>query len=310
MPFVHRLAPWLLAASVACSQSEAVIGLSVAAAGSTNPRVGDVVSLVVRAIYEDGSSIDVTEKASCELTGASPPGSLVGTVFTATLAGPTEIVCRFAGETGTLALTVGGVRPTSIVALQRGEVTPDTEVEIEAVVYALDPEDDADLNRYLNFYAQDAGGGPHSGVYFRDLRAAGATTPAEGDRVRVTGRSAERRGRTVVNFTAVEVIGAATPTADTLAIEELDDAVWDGCLIAIEDVIVTDPAFDDYTWEVAAAAPTAGARVLIDTLYYDPAPSIDARFARIVGPLWVYEAADGVGTQHSIAPRRAGDVQP
>lgn len=296
-------APVLIAVLAACSASAASEGapshLSISTPDSTTPEIGDAVRLVVRAVYLDGSSRDVTGQARCTI-GDPAPGVLAGDVFTAERPGTAEVACELDGAVGTLSITVRGALDATAADLQRGDVPVGTRVAVEVIVTAVDAGD------YVDFWAQDPGGGAYSGLTLRDVRTAAGDAVAEATRVRAEGVVEERDGRTVVSYDAVETLGPATPTIDVVAIADLDAERWDGALVAVEDVEVTAEVVDTYFWEVAAIGDLDGARVLIDTLLHDPAPYAGDRFDRIVGPFDVFD--DGTTVSTAIVPRRADDV--
>jgi hypothetical protein len=285
----------------ACSSTTALVGLSVSTPDSTMPDVGETVHIVVRALYDDGSSLEVTDRATCRLSGTPPPGKIEGALFTAQAPGPTEVTCEHDGESAKMAITVLGDRTSTAKAVQSGEVAAGTRVVVETIVTAVDPEGD-----YHNYYGQDQGGGERSGLYFRDVRDPGAPAPAIGDRVRAVGVVAERKGRTVVNFDSLEITGTGTPIVDVVALADLDPAVWDGCLVAVIDVEVKTEVVDSYYWEVVAQSMPDGPAFLVDTLLFEIWPLVGDRFARVQGPLYVFEGTAGIAG--AIQPRDQTDV--
>jgi hypothetical protein len=287
----------------ACASSDAPIALSVTSGDSLTPQVGESVRFFVAAIRGDGSSTDVTSAADCTLSGSAPPGRLDGTVFLAEQPGTTDILCRHRGAVGSLGITVAGVRAATVAEVQRGELQEGTRVAVEAVVFALDADGD-----YTSFWAQDPGGGPYSGIYFRDVRTpeAGALVPAEGEVVRAVGAYLERRGRSVVNVDAIEVIGTGIPVATTLEIAALDPAIWEGCLVRVDDVEVVSTQVDAYTWAVASQGALDGPTLLVDTLLHDPPRRLGQRFGSLTGPLYAWDGTDG--PSFAITPRGAHDL--
>lgn len=299
----RRVAVAALALIAGCASGDAVVGLSIATTGSTAPEVGETVTLVVRAIYDDGSSATVTDRADCSIEGDAAIGSLAGDVFTAQAAGAVVVICEYEAATASLALSVAGRRAVTIAAIQQGEVALATPIEAEGVVFAIAPDDG-----FTDFWMQDPGGGPYSGIYVFDGRDAGAPPVAEGDVVRVRGVTAERNGRSVIELDEVTPTSTATPTVATVAVAELDAARWDGCLVSVTDVVVTNPSFDAYTWEVAAVSQPDGARLLVDTLLFDSQPSTGQVFTRITGPLFPF-VDDGGQPAVALVPRRQADLE-
>jgi hypothetical protein len=295
-----------LAAAGGCSETNEVASLSVSTPDSTMPAVGQTVRLVVRAIYDDGSSADVTDAAACALVGATPPGTLEDKLFTAAKPGAADVRCSYAEVSGGLSIVVQGDVLVTARQIQTGEIAVGTRVTVETIVTALDPESGTS-GTYTNFYGQDAGGGAHSGLYFRDVRDANAPAVAEGDKVRVTGEVLERLGRTVLEFDTVESAGTGALTVDELTIDQLDPAMWDGCLVRVKTVEVTADTVDTYYWQVAAQGALDGPNLLVDTLLYDPKPAVGDKFGSITGTLYVFEATAS-GATSALEPRRAEDV--
>ncbi len=284
-----------------CASGHELVGLRLAAGGTTMPEVGTRVPITVRALYDDGSTIDVTDLATCTLAGAG--GTLDGVVFTATAPGAADVTCEFQGASDTLGFVVAGNVVTTIALVQRGQVPAGSRVELDAVVFAVAPGPN-----YVDFWGQDLGGGAWSGVYFRDARPAGSPAVAEGDRVRVIGVAGESRGHTIIDVEEVSTTGTATPVADVVAIAALAEDAWDGCLVRISDVEVTNPDVDGYVWEVASRTDLSGPTIQIDTLLHDFWPARGDRFARITGPLYPLTLSSGA-LGRSIVPRRAADVE-
>ena len=296
---------------VACASSPPkVASLSLSSSGSLTPAPGQAVTLSVRAVMDDGTSIDVTGSAVCTLDAKDPPGTLQGNVFTATKFGFTNVVCTFSGVTGALGVTVPAPLKIPITDIQKGVLPQGAEVLVEAVVFGLETE-----GSYTNFWAQDPGGGPYSGIHFRDARTpsgdGGLLAPpaAEGDTVLIHGKYAERSGRSSVSFDTVTVTGTGMPVAAPLRVGEVDPAVWDGCLIAVTNVTVVNPEFDSYTWQIGDAMDPSKT-LLVETLLYSATPTAGQRFSSINGPLYLLQPKNGGPLEVAVAPRRAGDLVP
>ncbi len=281
-----------------CASDATIVSLSVTSPDPLLVRVGERVRLVVRAVDTDGGSTDVTNRATCTLSGQQPPGVLEGAAFVAEAPGTTDVTCTYRGAQGSLAVTVEGFRMTTIADIQRGQLQVGTMVEIQGVVTGRDPEPE-----YESFWLQDEGGGEYSGIYARDVREPGGAAVAVGDRVTVRGAYAERSGRSVVNFTEVVVDGAGDVVVDVLDIADVAPDPWDGCLVAVEDVEVLETVVDDYYWRVAAAADLAGPSLLVDTLLHDPPIAVGLALDRVTGPVIPFDG--GV----AIAPRGPDDVR-
>jgi hypothetical protein len=266
-----------------------IVSLSVTSSDPLTPAIGKTVTFTVRAISGDGTSTDVSDRASCGLSSQAPPGRLEGRVFTAERPGTTDIVCTFSEARGSLGITVPGQLRTTVAKIQKGELAPNTEVELSAIVFKVEKD-----GRYTNFYAQDQGGGPYSGIYFFDAR----TPPedenqdlpapaAEGDVVTIKGRYLERDGRSIVRYETVTKTGTGKPTAIVVPIAQLDPKVYDGCLVGLENLRVTNAAVDSTTFEVTDAAEPPTGKALVDTYDYDPQVKKDARVTRLFGPLYL-----------------------
>jgi hypothetical protein len=304
------LAGGVVAASSCADEPTGVGHLNIASADPLTPAAGETVTITVRAVMLDGTSIDVTDRAVCALDAKDPPGTFAGRVFTAAKSGTANVVCTFAGASGSLGITVPGPQQVTVASVQKGTYPQGSVLELAVVVFGIDPD-----AQYTNFWAQDPGGGPMSGIYFRDVRKlvadAGATPApvAEGDTVTVSGAYAERDGRSIINWTAVSRSGTAKPKADIVALSAIDPATWDGCLVEVDDVVVVNPAFDAYTWQVSEARdPTAGAKLLVETLLYALTPPQGQVYGAIVGPLYVLQPKSGGSLEVAIAPRRATDL--
>ncbi len=134
----------------------------------------------------------------------------------------------------------GGV---TVADIQQGEIDVDAVVTLEGlIVTAVDVE-----GAGVDFWAQDAGGGAWSGIYFYDKDG---VTPAEiaiGDEITVTGKYSEypwdaEEGISEITPSAVEITDSGlTPTIDAIAAADIgtelagDEAEkWEGCLIEID----------------------------------------------------------------------------
>jgi hypothetical protein len=311
--YVVAIVAALASRALACDQGSdaSIASLSVTSADPLTPAVGDTVTLTVRAVMTDGTSIDVSDRAGCSLVAKSPPGTLSGLVFTATRSGTTDVACTFHGASGSIGITVPGALHVTAAQVQTGKVDVNTKIEISAIVFALDPD-----GRYTNFWAQDPGGGPSSGIYFRDVRKlapadAGPPDPrpvAENDAVTVTGSYIERQGRSVISWETVTKTGTDTPHADVVPIASVDPGTWESCFIEVQNVVVTNPRVDSYTWQVGDAANPGGAPLLVETLLFPSTPATGDKYAAIRGPLYVSALNDAGALEVALAPRRAEDL--
>jgi DNA/RNA endonuclease YhcR with UshA esterase domain len=191
---------------------------------------------------------------------------------------------------------------TTAKAIQNGEVAAQSAVELSVVVTAVQADGD-----YTHFWAQDAGGGAKSGLYFFDERV--APTPLDvvpGDVVTVRGVYSERNNRTTVSFTEVQETGTAAPTVDTLNIADLNAALWEGCLVKVEAVTVSNPAVDANTWQVRPTADPTGATLLVDHLLFQATVAMGDTFNSISGVVFAWGTA--TPQTFSLAPRDAADL--
>ncbi len=181
-----------------------------------------------------------------------------------------------------------------VADLHAGDVPEGTELDLAGlVVTALD----RDANGNVDMFAQDPRGGPASGVYLVDQRSPPSPV-AVGDVIDVTGVYIVIRTRHTIDVTALRTTGMRAPMADMVAVgTEL--APYQSSLVRIEDVRVSDPMLDPYTYEVSDGTET----MRIDTLLYDGIPSEDDAVASITGVVFCGE------TYCALAPRSAADVE-
>lgn len=298
----------LLPACVDRSDEAAVVALSVTSPDRTiipaDPELS--IRIYVRAITADGTSTDVTDRASCVLTAQDPPGDLIGMVFHPTKPGVTTVDCTFAAVTAGLAITVQGSLETTVASVQQQQYLQGTAVSTTAVVFAVNPDEE-----YLDFYGQDPGGGPHSGVLFRDSRTPESDAPDAGlppldlqvgDLVTVEGEYAERSGHSSIDFTKVEKVGTEPPVATVVPLQDLNPEVWEGCFIEVDNVVVSNPSVDAYYFEVTDAT-TPGPTLLVDNLYA-PAVVAGTAFDSIRGTFYVSESTSA----GAMLPREESDL--
>lgn len=290
------------------SDDAAVVALSVTSPDRTivpaDPELS--IRIYVRAITADGTSTDVTDRATCTLTAQDPPGELVGMVFHPTKPGVTTVECTFAGVSAGLAITVQGSLETTIARVQQRSYLQGTAVSTKAVVFALNPD-----GEYLDFYGQDPGGGPYSGVLFRDSRkpenhAADAGVPPldlrVGDVVTVEGEYTERNGHSSIDFVKLVKVGTEPLVVSVVRLQDLDPEVWEGCFVEVDEVVVSNPSVDAYYFEVTDAK-TPGPTLLVDN-EYAPAVVAGTAFDSIRGTFYVSESISA----GALLPREASDL--
>lgn len=291
---MRLLPPLLLLGCAAAGGSFGTLSLAVDADPTID--VGTRLRWTVRAISEDGASVDVTERASCTLETAGV-ARLEEDEIVAEAPGVTELLCRYQELSARLTVTVRGDRETTIAELR--DLGLGSRVVVEAVVTAVD----AGETR-VDFWAQDPGGGPRSGIYVRDERAMeGALALTAGDRVRVVGTTSTRNGRAVLAMESLEADGRAEVTIDRLEVADVTAERWDGCLIELRELEVTNDDVDGFTFEVLDAA---GDRLLVETLLTDPERAVGDVLERLVGVVYPFD--DGTESYLAVVPRSAEDL--
>ena len=130
---------------------------------------------------------------------------------------------------------------TSIHDVQTGVVATNSTVTLNNVIVTA-----TNIGTHNNFWAQDAGGGQYSGVYFYDKNNVVDPSIAIGDTVNVTGAVQNFYGDLEINVSSyTKVSSGATPTMDSVSINNLDDTsasqsrAWNGCLVSITGANVT-----------------------------------------------------------------------
>jgi len=196
---------------------------------------------------------------------------------------------------------------TTIQAVQLGEVEEDAEVTVfDAVVTGVDD---------VGVFVQDDAGGAWSGVWvFLGSYWQGSWgNLAVGDRVDVTGVYEEYFGLTEVNVTTsssplVVRRGAGTPLEpEVLAVSAVGEA-WEGVLVEVQDVEVSDPRPGNDEFVVEPAVGGGGEYVYVDNALhlYSGFAALAAGddFLSVVGPL-NYSFGE-----FKIAPRSDDDLSP
>ena len=200
----------------------------------------------------------------------------------------------------------------TIANIQQGNVTAGSEVTLEnVVVTAIRPG-----NNGVDFFAQDAGGGAYSGIYFFDQDGLSPAELAIGDEINVVGTFTEFESGTTggtiseIKPSSIEIVNTGlTPTIDTITAAnigtELADAgaaeKWEGCLIEIDgsvNVSNTAVGFGEYV----VTNGTATFRVddmIVDTL----ASRFSNEELTYVAGVWHYSFDN-----YKLLPRLATDV--
>ncbi|MEZ4249661.1 MAG: hypothetical protein R3B99_15635 [Polyangiales bacterium] len=96
---------------------------------------------------------------------------------------------------------------------------------------------------------------------------------------------------------------AASSPVDRLDVADLSPERWDGCLVELTGLEVTNDDVDGYTWEVTDAA---GDPLRVETLLTDPERTIGDRVERLVGVVYPFD--DGTDRYLAILPRGPDDL--
>ncbi len=192
---------------------------------------------------------------------------------------------------------------TRIEDIQTGVVAEGAAVILdELVVTALWPDGDS-----LDFWAQAAGGGRSSGLFFRDARPTPAPLALSvGSVVHVEGITALRAGYPLVSYASVEERASNSKvTVDQVSLAELVDATagrryW-GALVEITDLSVTEVDVGGYGFTVKHGS-NATLGFIGNALYPELTLATSDVLARVTGI--VYLGASGL----EIWPRDAQDV--
>ena len=187
----------------------------------------------------------------------------------------------------------------TVYEVQDGTLAEDTAVVFNEVLVTA-------ISRY-GFWAQEPAGGEYSGVY---VYMGSKPSLSVGDSVAVSGTTLEYYELTEVSWASgtdfLETLSTGgTVTAavvDTADLAHADDAEpWEGVLIEVQDVEVTNEDLGYGEWEIDSA-------VRVDDLIYDAADDYTitngTTFSSITGPLtYSYDV-------FKIVPRDASDVMP
>ncbi|MDY7076097.1 MAG: lamin tail domain-containing protein [Chloroflexota bacterium] len=147
------------------------------------------------------------------------------------------------------------------------------------------------------YFIEDPSGGEWSGLWVYDTN-----TPALGDRVRITGTVAEYNGLTELDSPtayAVETSGNPLPDPVMLPTGDVAQEQWEGVLVRLENVTVTNPDLGNGEWSVSDGS---GDVRIDDKGNYTYTPVLDDVIDTIVGPL---DYSDG---DFKIQPRDDGDI--
>ncbi|MEA3285851.1 MAG: FlgD immunoglobulin-like domain containing protein [Candidatus Marinimicrobia bacterium] len=184
---------------------------------------------------------------------------------------------------------------TPIASLQDGTVPSGTSVTIEGIVtaepYAFYPEDDLHY-----FYIQDAQAA-YSGIMVYDVGRA----VVEGDEIRLTGTVTEYYDLTeMVDVTEFEILSSGNIVEPLVVTLQADMEPYEGCLIEIQGVAVSNPDLGYGEWSVTDGT---NELVLDDKADYFYTPVQDEALASVVGVL------DYSWGAFKLLPRLARDIQ-
>lgn len=202
---------------------------------------------------------------------------------------------------------MGGPDPeqdTSIVDVQMGSVAVGTYVKLEDVIVSSPITFTGDT-----FFVQEPEGGEYSGLQAFVMDPAGLDV-APGDVVTLVGTIDEYFDMTQIEIVGVEKVTVTSsgpaPTPEliadpsTIAFDAAATAEpWEGVLVQIENVTVTNDALEFGEFEVSGG-------VRVDDVFFEMAdwtiPAVDTAFTSIAGPLYYgFEA-------FKIGPRDAADL--
>lgn len=128
----------------------------------------------------------------------------------------------------------------TVADIQKGNVAENASVSLEGLVVVAVKVGGAGVD----FWAQDAGGGAQSGIYFFDQNGNTPADIAVGDEVTVSGIYKEFYELSEITVGEVEITNSGlTPVADAVSLADLADPanaeVWEGCLIEVTDTDLT-----------------------------------------------------------------------
>ena len=169
--------------------------------------------------------------------------------------------------------TPGG--SVTVADVQKGNVEENSSVTLEALVVVAVKIGGAGVD----FWAQDAGGGAQSGIYFFDQ---GGNTPADiavGDEVTVTGIYKEFYDLSEITVDSVEITNnGLTPSVDTVPVGDLANPaqaeVWESCLIEVTGTALTVGGSVNQYNEFPVTDGTS--TVLVDDFLYDGTAGLGA----------------------------------
>jgi predicted extracellular nuclease len=133
---------------------------------------------------------------------------------------------------------------------------------------------------YGGYFIEDQAGGPWNGLYVYDTNE-----PDVGDRLRLTGMVAEYYNLTeLTDLTGYEVLssGNALPDPAVLPTGDVSQEQWEGVLVRVENVTVTDDDLGYGEWSVSDGS---GDLVIDDKGAYTYEPTTGDALVAVIGPL-------------------------
>jgi len=260
-------------------------------------------TIIDNSMVED-ASLNYTVDSGTEMTVAmvASPGSIFsGTIPAQAANAVVSYTISATDDLGGVSTTeassyiVYGGSITTIASLQDGTVPAGTSVTIEGIVtaepYAFYPEDD------LHYYFIQDDFSAQSGIKVYDP----GRPLAEGDEIRMTGTVTEYYDMTeIIDVTEIEVLSSGN-TMDPLVITLGGDMeMYEGCLVELQDVSVSEAANDYGEWLVTDGTNT---QVVDDAADYFYTPVVGEVLSSVVG---VIDYSYGI---YKLLPRLAKDIQ-
>lgn len=170
--------------------------------------------------------------------------------------------------------TPGGDGVT-VADIQKGTITENSTVSLEALVVTAIKVGGSGVD----FWAQDAGGGSQSGMYFFDQNGNTPADIAVGDEINVSGLYKEFYDLSEVVVESAEITNnGLTPAIDAVSLADLADATaveaWESCLVEIDATDLTVIAAANNYNEFPVGDGTDS--VNVDDLLYDASETVGA----------------------------------
>ncbi len=157
------------------------------------------------------------------------------------------------------------------------------------------------ISYYGQFWIEAVGGGAWNGLYVYDNSN---TTTAIGDLLELTGTVREYYGLTeLATLTSYTLLSSGNTITSPIVLSTGDvaDEQYEGVLVEVHDVVVSDNADTYGEWDVDDGSGSVAIGDMMDTYGYEP--SLGAPFARITGLL------DYSYSEFKIQPRNFADLR-